>query len=131
MLLFNFSKNLFFKEKIFELKYDKYGFYMFKFVGYGNDFIEEIYLDSLLIVEFNFENKFELYIIVEKNNDIVNFFFGDINFIISLDFDEILLWVNCSFIFGDEVKWFEYNVSYNIICDSYIVVNYMYGDFGN
>lgn len=77
---------------------------MFKFVGYGNDFIEEIYLDGLLIVEFNFENKFELYIIVEKNNDIVNFFFGDINFIISLDFDEILLWVNCSFIFGDEVK---------------------------
>lgn len=130
-LSFNFSKNSPFKEKTFELKYDKYGFYMPKFAGYGNDFIEEIYLDSPLIAEFNLENKLEFHTTAEKNNDTVNLPPGDINFTISSDFDETLPWVNCSLISGDEVKRFEYNVSHNITRDSHIVVNHTYGDLGN
>lgn len=128
---FNLSKNSLLNGTFFELRYDKYGFYMPKFAGYGNDFIEEIYLDGPLIAEFNLENKLELHTTAEKNNDTVNLPPGDINFTISSDFDETLPWVNCSLTSGDEVKRFEYNVSHNITRGSHIVVNHTYGDLGN
>lgn len=127
---FNLSKNTFLTERIFELKYNKYGFYMPKFSGNGNDFIEEIYLDKPLIAEFDLENKLEFHTTAEKNNDTVNLPPGNINFTISSDLDETLPWVNCTLTSGDEVKRFEYKVSHNITRDSPIVVSHTYGDLG-